>query len=36
MKKKRYKIEISDEAELDFDKSYEFYASKSDKAANDF
>ena len=36
MKKKRYKIELSDEAESDFDKSYEYYSYKNEKVANDF
>jgi toxin ParE1/3/4 len=36
MKKKPYKIELSDEAEIDFDKSYEYYTLKSEKTANAF
>jgi len=31
MKKEQYKIELSDEAENDFDKSYEYYAEESKK-----
>ena len=34
--KKRYKIELSDEAENDFDESFEFYMSKSEKLADKF
>ena len=36
MKRKQYKIELSDEAEQDFDNSYEFYANKSENVANSF
>ncbi len=37
MKTKRFGIEISDEAEIDFDKSYQYYYSKeSPKVANSF
>jgi len=33
---KQYEIELSDEAEADFDKSYDYYASKSKNIANNF
>ncbi len=36
MKKKKYKIELSDEAENDFDNSYEYYADESEKVADNF
>ncbi len=36
MKKEQYKIELSDEAENDFDKSYEYYAKESEKVADNF
>lgn len=36
MKKEQYNIELSDEAEEDFDKSYEYYADKSEKVADNF
>jgi plasmid stabilization system protein ParE len=36
MKTKRFSIEISDEAEIDFDKSYWYYSEESPKVANSF
>jgi toxin ParE1/3/4 len=36
MKKKSFKIELSNEAEIDFDKSYEFYTLKSEKNSDNF
>ena len=36
MKKKQFKIELSDEAENDFNKSYEYYAKESEKVADNF
>jgi plasmid stabilization system protein ParE len=36
MKKRQYKIELSDEAEADFDNSYEYYANQSIKLADSF
>ncbi len=36
MKIKQFSIELSDEAEVDFDKSYEFYYQDSTKVANAF
>jgi len=36
MKKKQFKIELSDEAETDFDKSYNYYANESEKLADAF
>ncbi len=36
MKKKQFKIELSDEAENDFDKSYQFYANENEKIADSF
>ncbi|WP_010419538.1 type II toxin-antitoxin system RelE/ParE family toxin [Anaerophaga thermohalophila] len=36
MKVTKFSIEISDEAEIDFDKSYEYYFEESPKVANAF
>lgn len=36
MKKEQYKIELSDEAEKDFDKSYQYYANENEKVADNF
>jgi len=36
MKTKSFSIELSDEAEVDFDKSYEFYFEDSPKVADTF
>jgi plasmid stabilization system protein ParE len=36
MKAKRFSIEVSDEAEIDFDKSYEYYSEESPKVADSF
>ena len=36
MKKKLYSIELSEEAEIDFDKSYEYYSEDSPKVADAF
>ena len=36
MKVKKFSIEISDEAEIDFDKSYEYYFEDSPKVADAF
>ena len=36
MKIKQYKIELSDEAESDFDKSYEYYVDENKKFADNF
>lgn len=36
MKKKPYSLEISDEAENDFDNSYEYYYNKSSNIASSF
>ncbi|MFT3739900.1 MAG: type II toxin-antitoxin system RelE/ParE family toxin [Breznakibacter sp.] len=36
MKTKRFNIEISDEAEIDFDKSYEYYSEENPKVADFF
>ena len=36
MKTKPFSIELSDEAEVDFDKSYEFYYEDSPKVAETF
>jgi len=36
MKTKSFSIELSDEAEVDFDKSYEFYYEESPKVADTF
>jgi plasmid stabilization system protein ParE len=36
MRKKSFSIEISDEAEIDFDKSYEYYFEGSQKVADSF
>jgi plasmid stabilization system protein ParE len=36
MKKELFKIELSDEAEIDFDKSYEYYSTISLKVADNF
>ena len=36
MKKGLYKIELSKEAEIDFDNSYEFYANISQKVADNY
>ena len=36
MKTKPFSIELSDEAEVDFDKSYEFYYEDSSKVADTF
>ncbi|MGV8135425.1 MAG: type II toxin-antitoxin system RelE/ParE family toxin [Mangrovibacterium sp.] len=36
MKTKGFSIEISDEAEIDLDKSYEFYSEESPKVAYSF
>lgn len=36
MKKKQYKIELSSEAEDDFEKSYEFYATENEKTADNY
>ncbi|MGD9931298.1 MAG: type II toxin-antitoxin system RelE/ParE family toxin [Mangrovibacterium sp.] len=36
MKTKRFRIEISDEAEIDFDKSYRYYSDESQKVASSF
>ena len=36
MKTKLFSIELSDEAEVDFDKSYEFYYEDSSKVAETF
>lgn len=36
MKKKQYKIELSSEAEDDFEKSYEFYAEENEKVADNY
>lgn len=36
MKTKSFSIEISDEAEIDFDKSYEYYYEDSPKVADAF
>ena len=36
MKPKPFSIELSDEAEVDFDKSYEFYYEDSPKVADTF
>ena len=36
MKAKQFSIEVSDDAENDFDKSYEYYLEKSLKIANSF
>lgn len=34
--KKQYEIELSNEAEDDFDNSYEYYANVSEKVADNF
>ena len=36
MKRKRYSLEISDEAEYDFDNSYQYYNNESPNIANAF
>ncbi len=36
MKTKRFSIEISDEVENDFDKSYEYYSEENPKVADSF
>jgi toxin ParE1/3/4 len=36
MKATKFSIEISDEAEIDFDKSYEYYFEESPKVADAF
>ena len=36
MKAKKFSIEISDEAEIDFDKSYEYYFEDNPKVADTF
>ena len=36
MKTEQYKIELSEDAEADFDSSYRFYENKSSKVANKF
>jgi toxin ParE1/3/4 len=36
MKARKFSIEISDEAETDFDKSYEYYFEDSPKVADTF
>jgi plasmid stabilization system protein ParE len=36
MKKKLYNLELSNEAEDDFDESYEYYSFKSTKIADNF
>jgi len=36
MQREQYSIEFSDEAEIDFDKSYEYYSKKNIKVANSF
>lgn len=36
MKRKRYKIELTEEAESDFDNSYEYYAEEDVKLADKF
>ena len=36
MKTKSFSIELSDEAEVDFDKSYEFYFEDSPKVADSY
>jgi addiction module RelE/StbE family toxin len=36
MKRKQYNIELSDDAEKDFDKSYEYYTSESEHIAEAF
>ena len=36
MKNERYKIDFSNEAEADFDNSYEYYAIESQKVADNF
>jgi plasmid stabilization system protein ParE len=36
MKKRLFSIDISDEAEIDFDKSYEYYYEASQKVADAF
>jgi len=36
LKNEQYKIELSDEAEQDFDESYKYYSNKSEKVAGKF
>ncbi|MDF1546171.1 MAG: type II toxin-antitoxin system RelE/ParE family toxin [Bacteroidales bacterium] len=36
MKKKHYKIELSDEAEKDFDISYQYYNTENENVADNF
>ncbi len=36
MKKKQYKLELSNEAEADFESSYNYYASVSETVADNF
>jgi len=36
MKKAKYRIELSDDAELDFDQSYKYYAKESKQLAQKF
>ena len=36
MKAMKFSIEISDEAEIDFDKSYQYYFEESPKVADNF
>jgi plasmid stabilization system protein ParE len=36
MKAKKFSIELSDEAEIDFDKSYDYYSEDSPKVADTF
>jgi plasmid stabilization system protein ParE len=36
MKRKPYKIKLSNEAEADFDNAYNFYAEENDKRADNF
>jgi len=36
LKNEQYKIELSDEAEQDFDESYKYYSNKSEKVAENF
>ncbi len=36
MRRKQYKIELSDEAEVDLDKSYEYYANENEDLADNF
>lgn len=36
MKEKRFEIELSNEAEEDFDKAYNYYFQESERVANNF